>query len=75
MILLRVQDIAQEKGLNLSRLQKKSNLDMIIVRRHWYCTQNGSLNGASLVQLNVHTLIKLARVLEVSVKDLFNDVR
>jgi Cro/C1-type HTH DNA-binding domain len=75
MMLLRVQELSQNCGLNISQLQKKAQLDMATVRRYWYCTQNGSQKGTPLTQVNVHTLLTLARVLDVSVKDLFNEVR
>lgn len=35
-IRLRLQELAQKQGLNMSRVQRQSGLTMMQVRRYWY---------------------------------------
>jgi DNA-binding Xre family transcriptional regulator len=58
---LRVKDLAEERGLNMSQLQRQTGLTMGMVRRYWYNEgKDGQLDGVSLSALN-----KIAEVLEV----------
>lgn len=36
MIVVRLKEIAEAQGYNLSRLQKASGVDMGVLRRYWY---------------------------------------
>ena len=58
---LRVKDLAEERGLNMSQLQRQTGLTMGMIRRYWYNQgKEGQLDGVSLSALN-----KIAQVLGV----------
>ncbi len=58
---LRVRELAEERGLNISQLQRQTGLDMGMVRRYWY---NEGTKGP-LHEINLIALGKLAQVLGV----------
>lgn len=61
---LRIKEIATEKGLNISQLSRKTDLDIGLVRRYWHNrTQSISLPA----------LDKIAEVLGVRVVDLIDN--
>lgn len=58
---LRVKELAEERGFNMSQLQRQTGLTMGMVRRYWYNEgKEGQLDGVSLSALN-----KIAHVLGV----------
>jgi transcriptional regulator with XRE-family HTH domain len=61
MIRLRVKELAEARGLNISQLQRQSGLDLGMVRRYWY---NEGTRGP-LSEVNLIALGKLAEVLGV----------
>ena len=63
---LRLKELAEERGLNISQLQRQSGLDMGMVRRYWY---NEGTKGP-LHEINLIALGKLAQVLGVRPGDL-----
>ena len=63
---LRVKELAQERGLNISQLQRQSGLEMGMVRRYWH---NEGTKGP-LHEVNLVALMKLAQVLKVELSDL-----
>jgi transcriptional regulator with XRE-family HTH domain len=62
MIKLRIKDLAKARGLNLSQVQRQTDLTATQLRRYWY-------NRTSSVNLNA--IEKLARFFEVPIGDLF----
>jgi hypothetical protein len=70
---LKVKELAEERGLNMSQLQRKSGVTMPSVRRYWYNTRDGKANGEPLVEINLTVLGAIARALGVVTKDLLSD--
>ncbi len=70
---LRLREIAETKGLNMSQLQRRSGLTMGVVRRYWYNTANGLAEGDPLVMVSLEHIDKLADVLNVSPGDLIEE--
>ncbi len=65
MLRLRVKEVAQRKGLNISQLQRKSDLSYNTVRELWH---------NPFKEVSTETLNKIARALDVPVTDLIEDV-
>ncbi len=66
---LRLKELAEERGFNISQMQRQSGLDMGMVRRYWYNQgRTGPLN-----EVNLEALAKLAQVLGVKPGDLLTD--
>lgn len=61
---LRVKDIAEQQGLNITTLGRKAELAYGTVHAIWHDKAD---------QLNKRTLVRLARALDVKVADLFAD--
>jgi len=61
---LRVKELAEEQGYNMSRLQRQADVAFNTIKRIWRDPQ---------ASVNTDTLEKIARVLGVTVKDLFED--
>lgn len=70
---LKVRDIAEELGLNMSQLQRKSGVTMPSVRRYWYNTKDGKSEGQPLREVDLSVLSAIAAVLGVKTRDLFTD--
>ncbi len=62
---LRVREIAEARGLNMSQVQRYSGLTMGAVRRYWYNTTDGKAEGPRLALVSLDALEKLATVLQV----------
>lgn len=62
---LRLQELAQSKGFNLSQVQRRSGLTITMIRRYWY-------NETSEVSLQA--LETLSDLLQVAPGDLFTKV-
>ncbi len=67
---LRVQEVAKERGLNLSQLQKKAGVTMPSVRRYWYNTRDGKVEGEALREVDLTVLGAIAKALGVEARDL-----
>ncbi len=63
---LRLKELAEARGLNISQLQRQSGLEMGMVRRYWY---NEGTRGP-LHEVNLIALTKLAQVLGVHPREL-----
>ena len=64
MIRLRIREVAEEKGYNMSSLSRKSDVSFKTVKRLWKDPYQTA---------NTDTLEKLAKALGVSVRDLLED--
>ncbi len=62
---LRVREIAERQGLNMSQLQRQSGLTMGVIRRYWYNTVNGLADGEPLQMVSLEHLNRIAEVLRV----------
>lgn len=58
---IQLKELAEERGLNISQVQRLASLDMGMVRRYWY---NEGRNGP-LTEVNLVALTKLAQALGV----------
>jgi hypothetical protein len=67
---LRVQEVAQSQGLNMSQLQKKAGVTMPSVRRYWYNTRDGKAIGEPLREVDLVVLSAIAAALGVEARDL-----
>ncbi len=65
MVRLRVKEVAEAKGYNMSSLSRASDVSFTTIKRLWRRPDGGA---------NVETLDKIARVLGVSVADLIEHV-
>ena len=65
MIRLRVKEVAEAKGYNMSSLSRAADVSFTTIKRLWKRPDGGA---------NVETLDKIARVLSVSVADLIEHV-
>lgn len=72
---LRVREIAVERGLNMSQLQRQSGVTMPSVRRYWYNTKDGKAQGTPLREVDLVVLGAIAKALGVSIKELIDDRR
>lgn len=63
MIVVRLKEIAEAQGYNLSRLQKASGVDMGVLRRYW--NWDGSLQS-----LHLASIARLCRLLNVAPGDM-----
>jgi transcriptional regulator with XRE-family HTH domain len=70
---LRVREIAESQNMNLSQLQRKADIAVRTARRYWFNTRSGNVTGEPLEELSLEVLGRIARALEVSVKDLIDD--
>lgn len=70
---LRVRELAEEHGLNISQLQRKADITMGTARRYWYNTRDGKADGEPLEELNIPVLKAIADVLGVKVRDLLTE--
>lgn len=80
MAILRVKDVATEKGLNLNQFSQALNaararrdqefVAMGTVRRYWYSTKDGSTSSDELDLISWSFLQEIAGLLGVSVYDL-----
>ena len=70
---LKVRQIAQQQGLNLSQLQKKAGVTMPSVRRYWYNTRDGKSIGEPLKELDLSVLSALAAALGVEANQLIEN--
>ncbi|GHO82389.1 helix-turn-helix domain-containing protein [Dictyobacter formicarum] len=65
MLRLRVKEVAEEKGISIAKLARKADLDNRTVYR---------IVHDPFAEITTITLARLAEALEVSVKDLVEDV-
>ena len=65
MIRLRVREVAESQGLNMSRLSRRADVDLKTVQRIWH---------EPTKEISTATLDKLARALGVEASDLLETV-
>ena len=70
---LRLKEIAEAQGLNMSQLQRQSGLTMGVVRRYWYNTANGLAEGDPLEMVSLQHINRLAEVLKVRPGELLDE--
>src|SRR5262245_49635547 len=70
---LKVRELAEAQGLNMSQLQRKSGVTMPSVRRYWYNTRDGRSEGEALKEIDLGVLAAIAAVLGVKSRDLLTD--
>lgn len=68
---LRVKDLAEARGLNISSLQREAKIPMSTARRIWYSTSDGSEKGPALKLVNLEVVDQLARFFDVAPGELF----
>lgn len=62
---LKVKEVAQDKGYNISSLSRKADVPIVTVRRIW---------NNPRYQVKLETLERIAKTLDVGVRDLIEDV-
>ena len=68
---LRVRELAEARGWNMSQLQKLTSLTMPTIRRYWYNTADGKAGSDKpLLEINIVALEAFARVFGISARDL-----
>jgi hypothetical protein len=70
---LLIGELARGKGINLSQLQRKADITVATARRYWYGTRDGKRDGEALEELHIPTMMKIASVLGVKLKELISD--
>jgi transcriptional regulator with XRE-family HTH domain len=70
---LKVRELAEAQGLNMSQLQRKSGVTMPSVRRYWYNTRDGKSEGEPIHEVDLTVLAAIAAALGVKSRDLFTD--
>ena len=70
---LKVKELAEARGYNMSRLQRESGVTMPSVRRYWYNTRDGKNEGEPMKEVYLAVLAAIARVLGVKSRDLLSD--
>lgn len=79
---LRVKEVADSQGVNLSQLQITVNrrlpetdepVAIGTIRRYWYSTQNGSAHGKPIKLVDIYLLGSIAKALSVPVAELLNE--
>lgn len=67
---LRVKELAEARGLNISSLQREAKIPMSTARRVWYSTSDGSEKGPPLKLVNLEVIDQLSRFFAVDPGDL-----
>jgi transcriptional regulator with XRE-family HTH domain len=67
---LRIREVAEEKGINLSQLARRADLGMTTARRMWFGTGDGREDGSSLQYVSLDSLERIAHALGVSPREL-----
>ncbi len=70
---LRLREVAEAQGFNMSLLQRQSGLTMGVVRRYWYNTANGLAEGEPLEMVSLQHINRLAEVLKVRPGELLEE--
>lgn len=70
---LKVQELARDKGYNISQLQLKTGVAMGTMRRYWYGTRDGKASGPALQEVDLAILASIAKALETRLVDLIDE--
>ncbi len=57
---LRIRELAEARGLNISSFQREAKVPMSTARRVWYSTSDGSEHGPPLKLVNLEVIDQLA---------------
>ena len=57
---LRVRELAEARGYNISSLQREAQIPMSTARRLWYSTSNGKESGPPLKSVSLESIQHLA---------------
>lgn len=71
MVKLFVQEVARQRGLNMSQLQRRASLPMSTVQRYWHGI---GAKGEPLTSVDLRHIETLCTVLECDVSDLLRRV-
>lgn len=71
---LRVKELAEARGLNISSLQREAKIPMSTARRVWYSTSDGSEDGPPLKLVNMELIDQISRFFGVSPGELLERV-
>lgn len=77
---LRVREVTEARGLNLSQLHAAVNrrlppdkpVALGTMRRYWHSTRSGNIGAEPIELVDIHLLGTIARVLDVPVGELLN---
>lgn len=64
-IRLRVRELAEAKGFNISTFQRQAQIPMSTARRLWYSTSDGKEDGLRLKSVSLDTLDQLSEFFKV----------
>lgn len=70
---LRVRELAEARGLNISSLQREARIPMSTARRVWYSTSDGKSEGPPLKLVNLDIIERLAHFFQVAPGDLLSN--
>jgi hypothetical protein len=62
---LRIKEVAEARGLNISSLQREAKIPMSTARRVWYSTSDGSEDGPPLKLVNLEVIDQLSRFFNI----------
>ena len=66
-----IREVAQARGLSLSKFQRDAILPMTTARRYWHGSRTGrACDTGTLREVNLHTLSAIAALLGVAPGDL-----
>ena len=71
---LRVKELAEARGLNISSLQREAKIPMSTARRLWYSTSDGKERGAMLKLVNLEVVDQLCQFFGIAPGELFERV-
>ncbi len=69
-IRLKIRDIAEARGLNISSFQREARVPMSTARRLWYSTGDGKESGPALKLVNLEIIERIAEFFEVDAGEL-----
>ena len=65
-IRLRVRELAEAQGLNISSFQREAKIPMSTARRLWYSTSDGKEKGPPLKLVNLEVIEQLSMFFDVA---------
>lgn len=71
---LRIKELAEARGLNLTTVQRETKIPVSTVRRYWYSSRTGrSCDAGTLREVNLKALSTIATLLDVRPGDLLSE--
>jgi hypothetical protein len=65
--------LARDSDMSISRLHFAAGISMGAARRYWYGTRDGTEDGEPMTVVDLPTIVKVAKALGVSWKELVED--